>query len=103
MFYTLRREYYCPQMAGDVLSTVRSCRSCTRLPGTHFKDQKLIKLFRAAGSRCFFAMDLVGQLKKTAPGNTLILVMNDQFTEMKRYIPLWNTTAAAVAAAFLRI
>lgn len=101
MYYTLRREYYWPQVASDVFSTVRNCRDCIRLRGTHFKHQKLMKLFFANGPLEFVAMDLFGPLKKTARGNTSILFITDRFTKMTRCIPLRNTTAATVAAAFL--
>lgn len=36
MYYTLKIKYYCPQIAGDVLSTVQNCWYCIRLQGAHF-------------------------------------------------------------------
>ena len=49
MYYTLRREYYWPQMASDAFSTLRNCTSCAAARGTLVKNQKDLKLFPAAG------------------------------------------------------
>lgn len=49
MYYTLSREYYLPQIACDVFSTVQKCQDYIRLWESYRKHQKLMKVFAAAG------------------------------------------------------
>lgn len=63
-------------MASDVLSVVRSWQGFIRLLGTHFKHQKLTKLFPAAAPLEFVPIVLLGPLKKTALKNTFLFGHN---------------------------
>lgn len=101
MYYILKREYYCPQMASDVFSTARNFWDCIRLWGTHFKHQTLMKLFRATASLGFVAMNLLASFKKTARGSTFILVTTDQSTKPTRSITLRDTTPGTGTASLL--
>lgn len=101
MYCTLKREYCWAQMAGDVLSTVRGFLACTWLRRTNIRHQKLKKLFLAAGPLEFVAKDVIGPMEESAPKNTFNLAITDRCTDAERFIPLWNTKAAIVAAARL--
>lgn len=63
--YTLRREFQCPRMASNLFSSLRNCQKCTWFRRTHFKHQRLTKLFPASGLLEFYAVDLLGWLKRT--------------------------------------
>ncbi|CDF32213.1 unnamed protein product [Chondrus crispus] len=88
-------------MASDVQQTVADCRSCARVRGTQYRQQKKLTLFPAAGPLEFVAMDLYGPLPKTPHGNRHILVITDRFTKLCRAIPLRTTQAQQVAQTFL--
>lgn len=60
-----------------------------------------MKPFPAAVPLELVAMDLFGLLKKSVRVNTFNLVITDRFTKMTTYIPLQNTIAFTIAAAFL--
>ena len=59
-----------------------------------------MKLFPAAGSLAFVAMDLLGPLPKTEHGNKFVLVITDRFSKLTRSIAVRTTNAAVVANAF---
>lgn len=62
----------------------------------------MMKLFPGTEPLESVAMDLLGPSKETAPENFFILVIANWFTKMTRRVPLRNTTAATVAAPFLK-
>lgn len=72
-----------------------------RFGKTHSKHHKLMELSPAAELLEFAAIELLALLKKTACGNTFILVIAGRLTTMTSCIPLRSTTAATVTAAFL--
>lgn len=99
MYYTLKKQHYLPQIESDVVQLVRSFQGCTRLCGALSKQQKLMKLFSASELLEIADTDLLGPLKETAPGNTIILIIADRFIKVTRCIPLQSTTADTVPAA----
>ena len=90
MYYTIRREYYWPNMAAEIYETVKECHSCAAVRGILTKHQKYLKLFPAAGPLQFVAIDLLGPLPKSKKGNTVVLVITDRFSKICRAVPLPN-------------
>ena len=101
MYYTLRREFYWPQMANDAFAVVGNCASCAQVRGTRYKAQKFLQLFPASGPLEFVAMDILGDLTRTSRHNRFVLVITDRFSKLTVAIPLRTITAAVVADAFL--
>lgn len=87
-------------MASAVFSTVWYCQSCILLRGTLLKHRKLMNLLLATGPFEFVAMIPLGPLKKTARGNTFILIRTVWFSERTICVPFGNSTACTVAPAF---
>ena len=101
MYDTMRVHYYWPYMATDIFQTARDCRECAQARGTRYKNQKLMKTFKATQPLDFVALDLLGPLIKTKTGCTDILVITDRFSKMARVVPLKSTKAPYVADAFI--
>lgn len=99
MNYTLRRDSDWPQRASDVFSAVWTCRDSIGPRRTHFKSQRLMKLFPATGIRSFDEMNLLGPLTKTVQETIFIFVIANRFTRMAKCVQLWNKTAATRTAA----
>ena len=101
MYDTMRQHYYWPYMATDVFQTAKDCRDCAQARGTRYRNQKLMKTFKATQPLDFVALDLLGPLIKTTTGYTDILVITDRFSKMARVVPLKSTKAPYVADAFI--
>ena len=97
---TLRRTYYWPQMAADVLATVRSCPPCAKNRLRLIRKSNPMKLFPATTPLECVAMDLLGPLPASKAGNKYILVITDRFTKLTQIVCLRKTTAYIIAAAF---
>ena len=100
MKHTIQQTYYWPQMATDVMSTVRSCPNCAKNRIRLIKNSNPMKLFPATAPLESMAMDLLGPLKKSKAGNRFILVMTDRFTKLTQVVTLRRNTAAVIAEAF---
>lgn len=101
MCYILRRDFYWPQMASNVFSTVHSFQNYIRVRKTNFKYRKPTKGFPEIRQLEFSAMDVLGSLKKTARGSSVNLVMTDGFTKTPKCISIRKTKAAKETAAFV--
>lgn len=101
MYSTLPRDYDWPGMANDLFQTTRNCRTCVFTRGSRERHHKLLKLFPAAGSLEFVAMDFLGPFKKSAQARQYILVVTDRFIKFCRAVPMNSSSAAAVSQAFL--
>ena len=100
MYYTLRRWYYWPHMASDVMHEVRSCGPCAKNRLRLRKHLNRLKLFPATRPLEDVAIDILGPLPKTAGGKEYILLITDRFTKLVAAVPLARITAYAVAVAF---
>ena len=94
MKHTIQQTYYWPQMAADVISTVRSCPNCAKNRIHLIKNSNPMKLFPATAPLESMAMDLLGPLQKSKAENRFILVMTDLFTKLTQVVPLRRITAA---------
>ena len=86
-------------MATDVFQTAKDCRDCAQARGTRYRNQKLMKTFKATQPLDFVALDLLGPLIKTTTGYTDILVITDRCSKMARVVPLKSTKAPYVTDA----
>jgi hypothetical protein len=100
MLRTIRRTYFWPNMAEDVLETVRQCDACARNRITLSRRTNPLGLFPANAPLESVAMDILGPLPKTRHGNRFLLVIADRYSKLTRTVPLRVTTALAVAQAF---
>ena len=99
MKHTIQQTYYWPQMAADVMATVRSCPHCAKNRIRLVKNSNQMKLFPATRPLESISMDLLGPLQKSRAGNRFILVMTDRFTKLTQVVSLRRITAAVIAAA----
>jgi transposase InsO family protein len=100
MLRTIRRTYFWPNMAEDVLETVRQCDACARNRIALSRRTNPLGLFPAHAPLESVAMDILGPLPKTRHGNRFLLVIADRYTKLTRTVPMRVTTAVAVAQAF---
>ena len=100
MLRTIRRNYFWPSMAADVVRTVKQCDTCSRNRVNLSKRTNPLKLFPANAPLESVAMDILGPLSKTRHGNRFLLVIADRYTKITRTVPLRTITALTVAQAF---
>jgi hypothetical protein len=79
MLRTIRRTYFWPNMAEDVLETVRQCDACARNLITLSRRTNPLGLFPANAPLESVAMDILGPLPKTRHGNRFLLVIADRY------------------------
>ena len=101
LYLTLRRDFYWPAMAFDCYAVSRSCTDCARNNVKLRRYSKNLSLFPARAPLEFIAIDILGELIKTARGNRFLLVITDRFSKLVRTVPLKRITARAVAQAFV--
>jgi RNase H-like domain found in reverse transcriptase/Reverse transcriptase (RNA-dependent DNA polymerase)/Integrase zinc binding domain/Integrase core domain/Chromo (CHRromatin Organisation MOdifier) domain/Retroviral aspartyl protease len=100
MARTIRRSYFWPRMAEDILETVRQCPVCSKGRITLTRHTNFLELFPAKAPLESVAMDILGPLPKTRHGNRFLLVIADRYSKLTRTVPLRTTTALVVAQAF---
>jgi transposase InsO family protein len=100
MLRTIRRTYFWPNMAENVLETVRQCDACARNRIIVSRRTNPLDRFRANAPSESVAMDILGPLPKTRHGKRFLLVIADRYSKITRTVPLRVTTALAVAQAF---
>ncbi len=64
MYETLRREFYLPSMALDVVRTVRFCSHCAKERLKLRRHSKWLKLFQATRPLEFVSIDILGPFRK---------------------------------------
>jgi len=101
MYQTMRKHFYWPSLATDVLGWVAACPNCakTRLMGT--QSTAPMRLFPAKEPFEAWAIDLLGPLPRTLEGYECILVICDRFTKITRAVPSKDISALDVLSAFL--
>ena len=100
MYYALRREYYWPHLAADVMWTVRGCRTCAMNRVKLRKRLIRLRLFPATHPLESPAVDILGLLPKTNAGQRFLLLITDRFTKLPQVVALRTVTAYTVAVAF---
>ncbi len=100
MLATLQLTYYWPEMASDIMDTVRTCPHCAKNRLRMLKHSKPMKLFPTLQPFEQGALDLLGPLPKTPRGNQHILAMSCRFSKLTQVVPLRTATVNTVASAF---
>lgn len=101
-FNQVHKRVFWYQMAEDVKLWIKTCEVCQRRkrPGrTPRAPQRIYAVGKINERVC---MDICGPIVKTARGNTVILVITDQFSKYTRAFALPHQKAAVVADVFLK-
>ena len=101
MYAAMRRYYYWPGMAADVVLHVRNCASCARGRVRPLRATAALQLFPATLPFQNIATDLFGPLAKTAAGNEYIMVITARFSKLVRAIPMGKIRAVDCASVLL--
>lgn len=99
MFAAMRRFFYWPAMAVDVVDHVRGCHPCARNRMSLHRQASAMKLFPPDGPNEQVAIDILGPLPVTEEGNRYILVMSDRFTKLSRAAAIPDDTAYTIMNA----
>ena len=100
MYTAMRRYYYWPGMAADVVLHVRNCASSALGRVRPLRAVAALQLFPATPPFQDVATDLFGPLAKTAAGNEYIMV-TDRFSQLVRAIPMGKVRAVNCASVLL--
>jgi len=101
MYAAMRRYYYWPGMASDVVLHVRNCASCARGRVRPLRAVAALQLFLAMLPFQDVATDLFGPLARTAAGNEYIMVITDRVSKLVRAIPMGKVRAVDCASVLL--
>jgi len=101
MHAAMRRYYYWPGMAADVVLHVRNCASCARGRVRPLQVAAALQLFLATLTFQDIATDLYGPLAKTAAGHEYIMIITDRFSKLVRAIPTGQIRAVDCASVLL--
>jgi len=101
MYHSIRRSMYWPALAVDCYATVRKCPTCAKNRLKLRRNMNELKLFPAKTPLECVAIDIFGELFKTARGNQYLLFITDRFSKLTRTLPLKGASAAEVARAFV--
>lgn len=101
MYTSMRRWFYWESMVVDVYAFVAGCVKCARLRVGPRRRTNYLKAFPPSEPLTDICVDLLGPLPRTAAGNEFILVIVDRFSKLTRAVPLGDTKAETVSAAFL--
>jgi len=103
MYRTLRRRYYWPSLAADVVGWVAACATCAKNRLMEIRISSGMRLFPATEPFEAVAIDLLGPLPRTPEGYEYLLVMCDRFLKLTRVVPLRDVTALDVLSAFIDV
>ena len=97
LYYSLRRDYYWPDMAVDCYATVRECVTCARNRIKLRKNRKMMTLFPAISPLVCVSIDILGDLMRTKRKNRYLLVITHRFTKLVRTVPMKKISSTEVA------
>lgn len=101
MYTSMRRWFYWEAMVIEVYAFVANCLLCARRRVGPRRRTNYMKSFPATEPLTDLSIDLLGPLPRTKVGNEFLLVIVDRFSKLTRAIPLGDTGAESVTAAFL--
>ncbi len=101
LYQTIRRSMYWPALAVDCYATSRRCSTCARNRIKLRKNVTELQLFPAKAPLESVAIDVLGELIKTARGHEYLLVITDRFTKLTKTVPMKGISAAEVAKHFV--
>ena len=100
-YLNVKASFYWHGLRADCTRFVATCASCNK--NKHAKRQRRSELgqYHAGAPMDRVMIDVLGPLSKTPRGNTVILMMIDQFTKWVECIPLPNQSTEVVAKAVI--
>ena len=101
MYQAISKDMYWPALAVDCYATGRRCPTCAKNRIKLRQHVQPLQLFPPSGPLESVAIDVLGELLKTARGNQYLLVISDRFTKLTKTVPLKGISAAEVAKAFV--
>ena len=101
LYNTIKRDMYWPAMAIDCYATVRRCSTCAKNRIKLRKNVSTLQLFPATAPLEALAIDIMGELVRTARENRYLLVITDRFTKLTKTVPLKGVSAAEISRAFV--
>lgn len=101
LYQSIRRHMYWPALAADCYTRVRRCLTCARNLIQLRKNVTTVKIFPAQAPLESVAIDVLGELVKTARGNQYLLVIVDRFTKLVKTVPMKGIPAAEVVRHFV--
>lgn len=81
MYDTIRRDYYKPNMAKDVYTTVTQFAGCVT-NGNQDRHRRPLQLLPVSGLLYFVAIGIVGFLPKTAQASKYAFVLTDWYIKL---------------------
>ena len=98
----IRKTFFWPKLGVDCKHYSRGCATCdSRKPPRPTKQGKM-KLRPLAGPWERIAIDVLSGFNTTKNGNTLLLVVMDEYTKWPEVIPLKNQKASTIAEALVQ-
>ena len=96
-YQKVKHGFYWYRMRTEIENYVRTCRACNlnKMPRKYKKAP--MKKYHAGSPMERVHVDVLGPMNKTPQGNTLILMVVDQFTKWVECYPLPDQTAERVA------
>jgi len=102
MLSRLQLTYFWPRMGKDCKHYSRGCATCdSRKPPRPVQQGKMV-LRPLAGPWQRIAIDVLSGFNTSKNGNTLLLVVMDEFTKWPEVIPLKNQKAETIAEALVQ-
>ena len=97
----IRQSFYWPNLYTDVKKYVLSCTTCTQNKKAPINPRAGMKLYHAGMPMERVHIDVVGPFPISNRGNTVILVVVDQFTKWVELYPLPNQSTEIVCKAII--
>ena len=102
MYSRIRDSFYWNEMSRDCKHYSRACKMCnSRKPPKKYTSGKMVIRERAGNPWERLSIDLLSGFVKSKRGNTLCLVVTDDFTKGVEVIPLRNSKAETIARALV--
>lgn len=86
MYDTMGHQFFWTQMANDVHTTKKECRSCAQ-DGSQIKHKRKLQMFPAAEPLEFMTLNLLEPLPKMLSGSQHVRIMTYRCSKVIRAIP----------------
>ena len=97
----VKQSFYRPGLSNVIKLYVQSCTECTQNKKATINPRAGLRMFHAGTPMERVHIDVVGPLPRSDLGNTVILVIVDQFTKWVEFIPLPDQSTQNVCRAML--
>ena len=101
-YLQIKGAFYWFRMRSDVYNYVRTCARCNTNKKSSRRRRAGLGQYHAGAPMDRVMIDILGPLTKTPRGNTVILMLVDQFTKWVECYPLPDQSAELVAETIVR-